>query len=222
MKTTLRVILVIMSLWGPWSFAKAQILYNSGGPINTGGSDQADAGDPSYTAMANSFVLSSSSEIASIQFDGIYNNGAVPSDSFSITFYDSSSGNIVTPALDTLTFSNLTRTNTGSFVEGQTLFQYQGTLSSPLTLSAGSYYLGLSDSTTPYEDFSFAVNTTSNLGTSYLYQVSSSSWSNHTTTTAIFQLDGPEPVPEPSTWATLLGGLGLLAFWRHRTRQLLV
>jgi hypothetical protein len=26
-------------------------------------------------------------------------------------------------------------------------------------------------------------------------------------------------VPEPSTWALLMGGLGLLAFWRIRTRR---
>ena len=31
-----------------------------------------------------------------------------------------------------------------------------------------------------------------------------------------------EDVPEPSTWAMLLGGLGLLAFWRLRTRRALV
>jgi len=28
-------------------------------------------------------------------------------------------------------------------------------------------------------------------------------------------------VPEPSTWALLLGGLGLLAFWRKRTRRII-
>jgi hypothetical protein len=32
----------------------------------------------------------------------------------------------------------------------------------------------------------------------------------------------PQEVPEPSTWAMLLGGLGLLAFWRLRTRCALV
>jgi len=29
----------------------------------------------------------------------------------------------------------------------------------------------------------------------------------------------PEDAPEPSTWALLLGGLGLLAFWHRRTRR---
>jgi len=29
----------------------------------------------------------------------------------------------------------------------------------------------------------------------------------------------PAAAPEPSTWALLLGGLGMLAFWRMRTRR---
>jgi hypothetical protein len=29
-------------------------------------------------------------------------------------------------------------------------------------------------------------------------------------------------LPEPSTWALLMGGLGLLAFWRKRTRRALI
>jgi hypothetical protein len=32
----------------------------------------------------------------------------------------------------------------------------------------------------------------------------------------------PAAVPEPSTWAMMLGGLGLLAFWRTRTRRALL
>jgi hypothetical protein len=28
--------------------------------------------------------------------------------------------------------------------------------------------------------------------------------------------DGPASVPEPSTWALLLGGLGALVYWRRR------
>jgi hypothetical protein len=39
-------------------------------------------------------------------------------------------------------------------------------------------------------------------------------------------LNGPglfavEDAPEPSTWALLLGALGLLVFWRHRIRRAL-
>jgi hypothetical protein len=40
-------------------------------------------------------------------------------------------------------------------------------------------------------------------------------------TTVVYTYDTPaqiSTVPEPSTWALLLGGLGLLAFWRFRTR----
>jgi hypothetical protein len=34
-----------------------------------------------------------------------------------------------------------------------------------------------------------------------------------------FSLTGEDVVPEPSTWAMLLGGLGMLVFWRIRTRR---
>ena len=32
-------------------------------------------------------------------------------------------------------------------------------------------------------------------------------------------LDAPVATPEPSTWAMLIGGLGMLAFWRTRKRN---
>jgi len=35
-------------------------------------------------------------------------------------------------------------------------------------------------------------------------------------------VQGPEDAPEPSTYALLLGGLGLLAFWHRRTRHALI
>ena len=35
-------------------------------------------------------------------------------------------------------------------------------------------------------------------------------------------LDAPVATPEPSTWAMLIGGLGMLAFWRARTRKIVL
>ena len=56
------------------------------------------------------------------------------------------------------------------------------------------------------------------LGPGFDYSVAPNSAGSYSLTA----LNNAESVPEPSTWALLLGGLGLLASWRARTRQALV
>jgi probable HAF family extracellular repeat protein len=79
---------------------------------------------------------------------------------------------------------------------------YASQLVSGTTLQAG--FVSLEDAT--------AINNSGQIAGYGTY------WNGTTDQTEAFLLD-PVAAPEPSTWAMMLGGLGLLAFWRWRTRR---
>ncbi|MCE0483226.1 MAG: PEP-CTERM sorting domain-containing protein [Methylacidiphilales bacterium] len=98
-------------------------------------------------------------------------------------------------------------------------YSFTGTLDSPLNLVAGTeYYLGITDDDNPYEKFGFEAETTTLGPASIAYTYAPSRGFSYPLPGYSFDFELLAS-PEPSTWAMLLGGLGLLAFWRVRSRK---
>lgn len=205
------------------SNASAQdIIYNAGAVSANDVAYGADAGGPVYTANGNTFIAPSDATATTIQFTGLDYNPGTFSNSFAIRLYNATGGSPST-LLTTSTLSNVTdvidplnfpNANNSPF---QT---YQGTLDTPFVLTSGaSYFVDISNLTTPYGDWLLAVAGDSSVN-------SPGTFSYDSVTGSFVRTNGPPAsfellaAPEPSTWAMLLGGLGLLALQRFRSRRI--
>ena len=111
--------------------------------------------------------------------------------------------------IGTSTLKNVSLAALGSG-ESETIYQITGDLNTPFSLSEGTdYYLGISDTTTPYEDFSVAVSANPE-GATTVYSLLAGT--AHTFVSSTDSLAFTIAVPEPREWALIvMGGLGLLA-----------
>ena len=198
--------------------ARAQVLFNNGSASSSSATIYfADTGYTFYEA-GNIFTPSLSGTANTVDFFGAYYENNVPSDNFTLTL-DATSAGAPGAQIATSTLTDLSRTAVGT-VAGVTLYSYSATLNTPLTLSSSSsYFLGFTDATSPYGWFGIATTTFPGSATSE-YSIESSGPINATGISLAFELSDTQAAPEPSTYALLLGGLGLLAFMRTRRARI--
>jgi MYXO-CTERM domain-containing protein len=218
------VALAVIILAFSCTSAQADDLFNNGAPQVSGvhaAGFLADAGY-NFDEAGNVFTPTESGTVDDINFAGYYfldQSGTPTTDSFTVSLYATSSDQPTT-LIATSALSGLVRTGLGSSSDGYTIYSFTGSLATPLTISSSdTYYLGITDATNPTEDFT--VDDTASPGLSNIeksFDVSAGTFIGGDGFIS-FDLVGTAAVPEPFTWALLLGGLGLLAFWRTRTRQ---
>jgi hypothetical protein len=164
-KTPLLVTLLLALLSFAGTPASAQFLYDNGsGALGFPGiGDFADTGDPNYSMAGDVFTAPTSGTAFVIDFAGIYYNGATPgtppsTDTFVISLYSTVGGapdTLISPP-SPITLSDLSVETLG-LGRTRTIYQFSANLDTPITLTAGtSYYLGITDTTSPYQDFAVA------------------------------------------------------------------
>jgi hypothetical protein len=197
------------------SVAQAGVVFNGGAPDQLNGYF-ADTNN-SYTAAATIATLSSNVTFNGINWwGGFYPNaGTTGNDAFTLQIL---SNNSLNPGsvLDTVVLGSGNGTLTGATLLGNPEYSYQASFA-PITLTAGSYFISLSNSYNATSD-SWIWETTSNgpqlngalfNGTNWYYQAGESLAYNLTGT--------PSSVPEPASIALL--GIGLLAMSLGRRRN---
>jgi hypothetical protein len=202
--------------------APAQVLYDNGEPAlmsSNGFGWQADTNDTlGQTEVGDVFSPTQSGIATSISFGGVFAAGNHPgtfpstSNTFTISLYAGTPDASATPIVNTLTNFTVQNLGIGSM---RTVYEFTATLSTPLTLTVGSsYFLGITDTSDPYEDF--AVVQTNNAASSNGYYLSSGSFH-----AASLPLSFALSAPEPSQWTLMpCGALVLLAAGRWARRRL--
>jgi hypothetical protein len=213
----------LLGLAFTFTTAHAQVLYNNGTASSSSpNADYADTGHGDYPD-GNIFYNGNPSGTANtVDFYGIYASNNLPTDNFTITFDTASGGTILGP-ISTSSLSNESRIAVGSLAS-YTLYHYVATLNTPLSLYTGSsYYLGFTDATAPYGGFALARTTTPGPATIQAYYLNNNGSPQYNSGVSFaWELSNTQAAPEPSNWALLLGGLGLLAFWHNRARRALL
>jgi len=213
LSTTLLVTFLSLAL----TQASAQVLYDNGAPAlgsPNGVGFYADTNSPVETEVGDVFTAPTSGTAAVINFSGIYYGYGAPgtltpttTDSFLISLYALAPGAAPSTADTpiTSTVSDLTRTFLG-LGNSKYIFSFSGVLDTPLTLTAGStYYLGISDTTSPYEDFAVSATATPTSSTGYAIPAGATDFGAEGSAPLSFSL----ATPEPKAWA--LGIMGIIA-----------
>lgn len=224
MKNAWLILFVSLMVLGSLSReARADTIFNNGTAQVTGVHAVgflADTGDSTFIEAGNVFTPTENGTVTAIDLAGYYFNdasGTPPSDSFTLNLYSTSSG-VPTAIISTSTLSSVVRTVLGSSSDGYTIYNYTGNLNTPLPLSTTqTYYLGISDTTSAYEEF--VVDDAVSPGLTQIEK----SLDGATAPPVFFGGDGPiafdltgtAAVPEPSSLALFLLG-GLLLGWQLR------
>ena len=204
---------------GSISHLHAQILFSNGlAALGSGGYGYyADTGSPYYSEAGDVFTPSLSGTAYTVNFAGIYYGGVTPTtDTFVLSLYSTSLGapnTLISPVTSTL--SGLSRVVLGNG-ESQIVYQFSGNLNTPLALTAETaYYLGITDTTTSYQNF--AVDVTAVPGSTSEYSLVAGTSSNFIPSedSLAFEL----AVPEPSEWELIvLGCVGLMIARKLRSK----
>jgi len=186
------------------SSAEAQIAYTNGGIDGTISGWTINNG----YAVTNSFTLSSTTTITGFTFGGWTFAGDT------MTSVDWGISSSVDYAISGT--ASLTKGSGGTNGMGYDVYEY-GSLIAPLTLAAGTYYFGLQNVVTSGNAYGYwdvnngpSVAFENQLGNVNGYL---SAGSNSTAFTLL-----SSGVPEPASWAMMLGGFGLVGGAMRRRR----
>jgi hypothetical protein len=169
---------------------------------------------------ADDFVLGGSSAITSANWTGAYFNNTLPTDNFSVRIFGDSGGNPTVNPIDVLAGA-ITRTDAHTTLFGREVYDYSISLSTPLTLGAGTYYFSVIDSPTSDAFFWAVVSDTGGnfwVRDTPLPGVWIENNSPPTPSEMAFSVEGTAvPVPS-SVWGglVLFAGLGLVTALRRR------
>jgi hypothetical protein len=208
--------------------AKAQIIYDNG-VGTTGYGYYADASNTAAgddTAAGIVFTATQSGTVNDVDFSGIFYSGTeATGDTFALNLNTASTTTGPGTPIISDSFTSYLETAVGTHVTGAgahlTVYQFDGSLAVPFTLTAGStYYFSISDLTSGQDDFAVVVsNSVPPGGSTREYSVSTTPGTYDTSTDPLaFQLKNLV-VPEPGECALMgLGLLGLLVArgWRRR------
>jgi hypothetical protein len=229
-KTITRILTVSMLVVSSFALCLRadEVIFDNGAPqvgsVKAAGY-LADSGNVTFTEAGNVFTPETSGSANQIDFAGFYlldKSGAPPNNSFTVTLYATSSDQPTT-IISSSTVSDLGESSLGTSSDGYTIYGFTGNLDTPFVLSTDStYYVGISDTTTSYENF--ALDVTADQGSSpsdieKSYDMASLPPGFQPGDGAIsFKLVAAStvPAPEPSTWALLLAGFTGLYLIRRK------
>jgi hypothetical protein len=177
--------------------------------------EYADAGNASnselVTMAGDVFTPTVGGTATNITFNGTYYDASATTDNFTLSLY-SVSANTPSELLATTTLDS-TRTVDPNSPSGYTFYNYSGSLNTPITLQANTtYYLGISNATNTYANWLVSTNSENPSDVSVYYYDSANDTFYGDSGQVLFTLSAPEP----SSWAMLLVGLGLISYWRLR------
>jgi hypothetical protein len=197
--------------------ADAEIIYDNG--VGTTGygyfADASNTAAGDDTAAGIVFTATQSGTVNDVDFSGIFYSGTeATGDVFALNLNAASTTTGPGVPISSDTFSSYLETAVGTHVTSGgtslTVYQFDGLLATPLTLTAGStYYFSISDLTSSQDNFAVVISDSLPAGGSNReYSASTTPGVYDTATDPLaFQLKY-EVVPEPGTCALL--GMGLL------------
>lgn len=220
-KITIFVIFLGISLISGVSFAG--VIYDNGGPDPDGNAYFNDSG--TYDNLnADSFTLQAGANtITDIHWWGVYTDNVAKDDNFTIVIYDTSGaaflpGNSVSP----INSFNESRSDTGLDLFGALDIYSYSVFIDPITLNFGeTYWLEVLNNTTPNEQGWAWAWVTSQLDGDHAYWQSNNGeyWAPTFDNLAFNLTNDAAPVPEPSTFLLLGGGLAGLGFVVRRRKK---
>jgi hypothetical protein len=164
---------------------------------------------------ADNFPLSQAASVQTIEWWGAYANNSIGTDNFTLRFFGDAAGNPAMTPFANVSGLNVTRTATNLVDNlGDTIYQYQAALVSPVTLDAATtYYLSLVNDTGDWDWVGGGP------GTHWARQDDTSAWTPSANSTDFaFELSGSSVPERPTVMLLAMAGLGVLvcACWPKR------
>ena len=190
----------------------ASVLFEQNGTIVNGW--YSDASLPNPQALGDSFQTVSAWSVAVVTWYGVYSNNSLPADSFTVKIWDTGTSGLPTVVLP-LDEGPVTRQATGQNTTwGWAIYEYTMLLNSPLMLASDTTYVLEVQNDTSGSTQNWAWLTAS--GPRFLYH-REGTWYQGDFGNPLFAIQG-QAVPEPATYAAMLGAMAL-GFVAYRRRQ---
>ena len=204
---------LIAALTYPSSFLNADTLVYDNNAGGASGIQNAFLSDSTFPyILADDVVLSSTTNVTSVEWSGIYNNQTQfsddlpgPTDNFTIAVFETNAGSPLggSPVASFNVGNNVNRANSGQEIFGIDVFSFSANIN--FTMNANTtYWVSIENDTTGDIDFfSWGIEGTSaQPRNAYYSQDGGATWSSQGVR-ADFRLFGTVAIPEPSSFLAL-------------------